>query len=87
MSTKWRRYRFNTRSVDDPRPLIFNPAYPFWVSGYDAFMSEYATIIAFLPEDEPLTRYWDDAYEVEYTEEEAIFFSERFPKPDYYPFA
>jgi hypothetical protein len=32
--TIWRRYRFRTKSVDDERPLIFNPAYPWWCSGY-----------------------------------------------------
>ena len=79
---KWRRYRFYTKAVDDYRPLIFNPAYPWWCSGY---ADESAVIVAYLPADELLSRYWDDASQVEYTEEEAITFSERFPKPEYYP--
>lgn len=80
----WRRYRFQTHAIDDPRPLIFDPRYPWWVSGYDGFMQDYATIIAWLPAGEPLTTYWDDAYEVEYTEHQAIEFASRFPKPDYF---
>lgn len=80
---KWRRYRFYTRSVDDVRPLVFNPHYPWWHSG-DAGDSSFASIVAYLPVDEPLERYWDDAYEVQYTEEEAITFSDRFPRPAYY---
>jgi len=80
---KWRRYRFYTKSVDDVRPLVFNPAYPWWHSG-TAGDDSFAIIVAYLPPDEPLLRYWDDAYEIEYTEEEAITFSSRFPKPAYY---
>ena len=80
---KWRRYRFYTKAVDDYRPLIFNPAYPWWCSGITGD-GQYAIIVAYLPSNEPLERYWDDAPEVEYTEEEAITFSSRFPKPGYY---
>jgi hypothetical protein len=80
---KWRRYRFHTHSVDDYRPLIFNPAYPWWCSA-TAGDGQSATIVAYLSTDEPLEKYWDDAFGVEYTEEEAIVFSDRFPKPEYY---
>lgn len=80
---KWKRYRFSTRAVEDYRPLVFNPAYPWWISA-TAGDGQSVTIVAYLPGDEPLTRYWDDAFEVEYIEEEAIVFSERFPKPTYY---
>lgn len=80
---KWRRYRFYTKSVDDYRPLVFNPKYPWWCSGYAADES-YATIVAYLPENEDLSKYWDDAFGVEYTEHETIEFSGRFPKPKYF---
>lgn len=82
-NTKWRRYRFKTKSVDDYRPLIFNPAYPWWCSGYSGDMGT-ATIVAFLPSNEPLEKYWDDAEEMEYTEETGVHFSDRFPQPQYY---
>ena len=80
---KWKRYRFYTPSVEDPRPWLFNPRYPWWLSG-EAGDGSYAVIVAYLPSDQPLEAYWNDAFEVEYTEEEEISFSERFPKPDYF---
>lgn len=87
---KWRRYRFTTMSVEDYRPLIFNPKYPWWCSGYSLTGAEggpnieSAVIIAYLPEDEDLAKYWDDADDVEFTEHDKIEFSGRFPKPEYF---
>lgn len=78
---KWRRYRFKTRSVEDYRPLVFNPKFPWWCSGEN---EETAIIIAYLPETEDLLKYWDDAEDTEFTEEEKIEFSGRFPKPQYF---
>jgi hypothetical protein len=40
------------------------------------------TIIAFLPSSEDLFTYWDDAYDIDFTEESEIVFTDRFPKPD-----
>lgn len=80
-SVKWHRYRFKTKSINDCRPLIFNPQYPWWCSGYG---DDNAIIIAYLPSTEKLTKYWDDAYDVEFTKEEEVTFSSRFPKPDYF---
>jgi len=74
----WRRYRFQTLSNDDYRPLIFNPKYPWWCSGRNNIG---VIIIAFLPEDEDLFKYWDDATNVEYEDCEKITFSNRFQKP------
>lgn len=81
--TQWRRYRFQTASVEDVRPLIFNPAYPWWHTG-TAGDERFATIVAYLPEGESLARYWDDATEVTVTAEEQITFSGRFPRPQWY---
>lgn len=78
---QWVRYRFYTKSVDDPRPLIYNPMYPWWCSGYAGDMS-YAVVVAYLPKYEPLARYWDDAFEVESEPKKEIEFSSRFPQPD-----
>lgn len=80
---KWKRYRFHTRSVDDYRPLVFNPSYPWWCSA-ETGDGSFVTIVAYLPADEPLERYWDDVFDVDYTEEETITFSGRFPRPVYY---
>lgn len=76
----FRRYRFKTYA-DDFRPIVFNPSFPWWCSGYG---DGYAVIIAFLPRDEPLSKYWDDAFDVEFTEEKEITFSPRFPQPKWF---
>lgn len=84
---KWRRYRFKTHQVEDYRPLVFDPRFPWWCSGHSMngdFEIADSTIIAWLPIDEPLRKYWDDCFEVEFTEHEAISFTDRFPKPDYF---
>lgn len=78
---KWRRYRFYTESVDDYRPLNFNPHFPWWCSG-EAADGTSATIIAWLPKEENLSEYWDDAFDIEYSEHDEIYFTSRFPKPD-----
>lgn len=77
----WRRYRFKTASIDDPRPLVFNPKFPWWESGFNL---THATIIAWLPLSEDLSVYWDDATDIEFTEHKEIEFSDRFPKPEYF---
>lgn len=77
----WRRYRFKTKSIKDYRPLIFNPKYPWWCSGEG---DDYAVIIAYLPKEENLLNYWDDAYEVDFSEEKEIVFTDRFPQPEYF---
>lgn len=77
----WIRYRFKTKSIKDIRPLIFNPAFPWWCSCYG---DDYATIVAWLPKGEYLLKYWDDAFEIGIEEKKEIEFSDRFPKPDYY---
>jgi hypothetical protein len=78
---KWKRYRFRTKSVEDYRPLIFNRKYAWWCSG---FGENDAIIIAYLPIDEDLLKYWDDAHDIEFTEENEIIFTSRFPRPSWF---
>jgi len=77
----WKRYRFRTKALDDYRPLIFNPKYPWWCSGTG---EDHAVIIAYLPADEDLLKYWDDAYDVDVEDREEIVFTSRFSKPSYF---
>lgn len=83
---KWRRYRFQTFAVDDYRPLVWDPRYPWWCSGHaltgtvDDPQIGTSIIIAWLPIGEDLLKYWDDAFDIEYTDHAAIEFSDRFPK-------
>lgn len=82
---KWKRYRLKSYAVEDYRPLIFNEKYPWWCSGSgDSSDGEYVVIVAYLPNDEDILKYWDDAFEIDYTEEDEIIFSGRFPKPEYF---
>ena len=79
---KYIRYRFKTWSVDDPRPLIdLAPLkMPWWCSGYG---ESYAIIICYLPAEEDLKKYWDDAFDIEEDEREEIVYTDRFPKPEW----
>lgn len=77
------RYRFKTKSVDDYRPLIFNPKYPWWCTGI-AGDDSYATIVCYLPTSEDLLEYWDDADDVSVEENVDIVFTDRFKKPSWY---
>ena len=81
----WNRHRFKTYSVEDWRPLIFNERYPSWCSGYgEDGNGEYAVMIAYLPENEDLLKYWDDAFDIDTEERDEITFTDRFPKPSYF---
>jgi hypothetical protein len=76
----WIRYRFHCNE-EDPRPVIFPPPGPWWCTG---FGEDYALVVAYLPVEIPLTKYWPEATEVESTEEDGINFSERFPVPSWW---
>lgn len=83
--SKWIRYRFYTKSVGDYRPLVFNPKYPWWCTGFGGEGDdEFAVIVVYLPEEEDLLKYWDDAYMISSDEEVDITFTDRFQKPDWY---
>ncbi len=91
MTKKWKRYRFFTNSIDDYRPLIFNAKYPYWCTGIRCGTDtktwedvEQACIVAYLPEEEDLKKYWDDAEDIEFEVVDKIIFTSRFPKPDYF---
>lgn len=79
-STKWRRYRFHA-NLDDPRPVKFPPPGPWWCSGQG---DDYAIVIAYLPRNAKLKQFWPEASEVEFTDEDEITFTDRFPKPDWW---
>ncbi len=82
---KWNRHRLKTYSVDDNRPLIFNPKYPWWCSGSgEDANGDFDVIIIYLPIEEDLLNYWDDAFDIESEERETITFTDRFAKPDYF---
>lgn len=84
------RYRFKTKSVQDPRPLkdLKHIGMPYWISGYTCdnnFNTNAVIIICYLPKDVDLKEYWDDAFEIETQERSEITYTDRFPKPDWLP--
>lgn len=76
----WLRYRFYTNAPDD-RPLVFNPKYPWWVSGY---AEDASVIVAYLPQTENLSTYWPEAFDIDIEPVDKIEFTDRFPRPDYF---
>lgn len=81
---KWIRYRLKTKSVADWRPLVYDPRYPSWCSGYGGDEEDgpaFAVIIIYLPVGEDLMKYYDDAFDVEADECNEITFTDRFPRP------
>ena len=86
------RYRFKTWYVDDPRPLIdlVPIKMPWWCTGIgytdgveETWNDTYAIIVCYLPKNEDLKNYWDDAFDVETEDVEEIIYTDRFPKPDW----
>ena len=81
---KYIRYRFKTKSVDDPRPLIDMSKInmPWWCTGYAAD-NTCAIIVCYLPKDpdKSIYFYWDDAFDIEKEEVDKIIYTDRFPKP------
>ena len=77
-----KRIRFKTRA-SDIRPLkdmIKELNMPWWCTGESAY-GDYSIIVCYLPDDESLFDYWDDAYDIESEDVNEIKFTDRFPKP------
>ena len=82
MNLVW--YRFKTKAVDDYRPLVdMKPiGMPWWCTG-GAIDETYVIIVCYLPKDENLFKYWDDAYDIDSIEADEIMYTDRFKKPDW----
>ena len=79
--TRWIRYRFHSSSIDDPRPILWPPKGPYWVSGEG---DDHAVLIAYLPEGIDLAAHWPEATEITEQERDEIFFTDRFPCPHWW---
>ena len=77
----FKRYRFTTKEADY-RPVKFPPPGPWWCTGYDS--SDNAILVCYLPSKVDLKEYWPEAENIDYTEEEQIVYTSRFPKPKWY---
>lgn len=52
------KYEFRTHATEDSRP-IKETGYPWWAVGY---CHSHTIIVCYLPENENLLDYWDDAF-------------------------
>lgn len=79
---KYSKLRFKTKSIEDYRPLkdMKEIQCPWWCSGEG---TDYAIIICYLPKEECLYDYWDDAYDIDQEFTDEIVYTDRFPKPDW----
>lgn len=78
--SRWTRHRFRA-NVEDPRPVSFPPPGPYWITGYGP---SWATVVAYLPTGEEVTKYWPEASEVDSDPMDEITFTGRFPKPEWW---
>ena len=80
----WKRVRFETSSVDDPRPVLWPPAGPWWVTAHDGAMTK-AFVVAYLHEDQAVHGYWPEAENITVQRVDDIVFTDRFPQPEWWP--
>jgi hypothetical protein len=77
---KWILYTFFTTETEDVRPLKYNPKYPWWI----VFQAQsHTNIRMYLPDNENLSHYYDDAYDIESEVHYTIVYTNRFPKPNW----
>lgn len=65
----------------DYRPIKWPIKYPYWCTGEN---SGSFILIAYVDNMDELYELWPEAEQIEWAEENEIFFSDRFPKPDWY---
>ena len=81
MKKRLHRFRFFVPDYDS-RPLDWPPPGPHWQTGIG---DGYAVEVAYAHSEEQLLRFWPDAYQIDDMGYEEITFTERFPKPDWWP--
>jgi hypothetical protein len=74
------RIRFEA-NLDDPRPVNWPIAFPYWITGYG---ENYATVVTYCDDRSYVHLNWPEARNLDETEVELIEFTDRFPKPDWY---
>lgn len=65
----------------DYRPVKWPIQYPYWCTGES---NKDFVLVAYVNNDEELKELWPEADNIESEEVDKVFFSERFPKPDWY---
>ena len=86
----FRRYRFRTDPDGQQRPVRWPPAGPYWCTGYGGGWNaggepEFAMMVAYLPRAADLLEWWPQAWQIEFQDCDVITFTDRFPRPDWWP--
>lgn len=66
---------------NDYRPLRWPIQYPYWCTGEN---DRFFILVAYANDMDELMTLWPEASDVDIEEVDKIFFSDRFPKPDWY---
>lgn len=77
------RARFKANS-DDYRPIKWPPPGPYWCTGY-AGDESYAIVVAYAKDETQVLEYWPEAADIDTQEASAFVFTDRFPRPDWWP--
>lgn len=74
------RARFHANE-DDFRPIVWPVRHPYWCTGYG---DGYSIIVAYADNEAEILTNWPEATNIESTQEDNYFFSDRFPKPEWF---
>lgn len=79
----WARFKANP---DDFRSVVWPVKYPYWCSGYGCSEDgiDYSVVVAYVTGEEMILEQWPEATEIDMTPVDAITFSDRFPRPEWY---
>jgi hypothetical protein len=72
------RFRANPQ---DPRPVLFPPPHPYWVTGYG---DNYAIVVAYAEDETQILKFWPEAVDLDSTQASEYIFTDRFQKPAWF---
>lgn len=76
------RFFLNTAEVmGDYRPVKWPVKHPYWCSGET---DKEFNMVAFADDVYEIIENWPEAYTIECTDVNGVYFTDRFPKPDWY---
>lgn len=74
------RVRFKA-DYDDPRPITWPVAHPYWVSGTG---SDYSIVVSYADSEDYIRKHWPEAKDLDIEEVDGYTFTSRFPCPDWF---
>lgn len=77
------RARFQA-NADDYRPIKWPPPGPYWCTGY-AGDESHSIVVAYVESVKQLREFWPEAADITTQDADAFIFTDRFPRPDWWP--